>query len=158
MCAFCPRVNRNGETVLSPMMGPFTFQKGTTFFIYHMRAMWAPEVYFDPETDDLRNAVAAYHRSRGFMCSVCVANRATVSCYVPECARAYHYFFVYGLPPPSSSHPEENGPCVRREDFYTAFCPEHSARPNEEACVRRMMDHAALAAFLLNRAAAVQAA
>jgi len=158
VCAFCPRVNRNGGTLLSPMLGPFTFRKGKTFFIHHICAMWAPEVYHDPETDDLRNAVAAYHRSRGLMCSVCITNGATVGCYVPECARAYHYCCLYGLPPPSSSHPEENGPCVRHEDFYAAFCPEHSARANDEAYVRRMMDDAALSTFLSNRAAAVQAA
>jgi len=100
VCAFYPRVNHNGGTLLTPMLGPFTFQKGKTFFIHHICAVRAPEVYHDPETDDLRNVVAAYHRSRGLMCSVCITNGATVGRYVPECARAYHYCCLYGIPQP----------------------------------------------------------
>jgi len=158
VCAFCPKVSRTGGTLPSPLLGPFTFRQGTCFYVHHICAMWAPEVYHDPERDNLSNIVAAYHRSRGLTCSVCMTNGATVGCYVDECPHVYHFCCMYGHPPPSRSHPETNGPCVRHDEYYAAFCPEHAARANEEAYVRRMTADAALSRFLSDRAAAVQAA
>jgi len=158
VCAFCPKVNRTGGTLPSPLLGPFTFRQGTFFYVHHICAMWAPEVYHDPETDNLCNVVAAYHRSRGLTCSVCSTNGAMVGCYVSACRHVYHFCCLYGHVPPSKSHPENNGTCVRHDEYYAAFCPAHAARAKDEEYVRRMMNDAALSTFLSDRAAAVQAA
>jgi len=158
VCAFCPKVNRTGGTLPSPLIGPFTFRHGQSLFVHHICSMWAPEVYHDPETDTLRNVVAAYHCSRGLTCSVCITNGATVGYYVAECRQACPYCCLYGHPPPSKLHPEDNGPCVRHEEHYAAFCLAHAARANDEAYVRRMTDDAALPTLLSERAAAMHAA
>lgn len=78
-CDFCPVVNRNGGTLPSPMLGPFTkgsMRKNT--YVHHICAMWAPEVFHDPATNELTNVIAAYQRSRGLECTVCLAKGATV--------------------------------------------------------------------------------
>jgi len=158
-CDFCPKVNRTGGTLPSPMLGPFT--KGymrKNVFLHHICAMWAPEIYHDPETDQLVNVMSAYQRSRGLKCSVCGDNGASVGCYVQECARVYHFCCLYGSPPPRAAHPENDGPCVRHDAYYSAFCPEHAARANEDAYVQRMKADAEVNTFLSDRAAAVDAA
>ena len=158
-CDFCPKVNRTGGTLSSPMLGPFTkgFMRKNVFF-HHVCAMWAPEVYHDPETDQLVNVMSAYQRSRGLVCSVCGDNGASVGCYVQECARVYYFCCLYGSPPSRAANPQNDGPRVRHDDYYAAFCPEHAARSNKDAYVQRMKADAADDTFLSDRAAAVDAA
>ena len=158
-CDFCPVVNRNGGTLPSPILGPFT--KGSmrkNIYVHHICAMWAPEVFHDPDTNELTNVIAAYHRSRGLECTVCLAKGATVGCYVDSCRRVYHFFCLYGRPPTSLSHPENNGPCTRHDEYFAAFCPAHSANANDEVYMKRMKADAELSTFLSERSSAVEAA
>ena len=158
-CEFCPIVNRTGGTLPSPILGPFTKgQMRKTVFLHHACAMWAPEVYHDPETDKLVNVISAYQRSRGLKCSVCGDNGASVGCYVPECERVYHFCCLFGSPPSRDAHSQNDGPCVRHDDYYAAFCPKHTARANEDAYVQRMKADAAVNTLLSDRAAAVNVA
>ena len=158
-CDFCPVVNRNGGTLPSPMLGPFT--KGNMrkhIYVHHICAMWAPEVFHDPKTNELTNVIAAYHRSRGLECTVCLGKGATVGCYVEACTRAYHYCCLYGRPPLSLSQPENNGPCTRHDEYFAAFCPAHSANANDEVYMKQMKADAELSTFLSERSSAVEAA
>jgi len=127
-------------------------------YVHHVCAMWAPEVYHDPETDELRYVMSAYLRSRGLTCSVCGENGASVGCYVPECERAFHYCCLCGTPPPSASNTENDGPCVRHDDCYAAFYLARAARANYDIFMQQMKADAALGTFLADRAAAVDAA
>jgi len=159
VCAFCPKVNRTGDTLPSPVLCPLT--KGfmrQKVFLHHVCAMWAPEVDHDPETDRLCHVISAYQRSRGLKCSVCGDNDASVGCYVTECARAYHFCCLYGSPPPCAAHPKNVGLCVRHDAYYAPFCPEHASRANDDEYMRRMKADAEETTFLAERAAAVHAA
>ena len=157
VCDFCPLVNRTGGTLPSPMLGPFNKGKMLkSVYVHEVCAMWVPEAYHDPETDELRNVISAYQRSRRLNCSVCGDKGASVGCYVPECTRVYHYCCLYASPPPSLDHPENDGPCFRHDDYYAAFCPAHSARATDDVFMQRMTADAAQSRFLMERAAAVQ--
>jgi len=147
-CDFCPVVNRNGGTLPSMMLGPFT--KGNmrkSVYVHHICAMWAPEVFHDPDTNELTSVTSAYYRSRGLECTVCGTNGATVGCYVALCRNVYHFYCLYGSPPPSLSHPENNGPCTRHDDYYAAFCPAHAGNANDEVYVQQMKADADLSTF-----------
>ena len=157
-CDFCPPASRTGGTLPSPMLGPYS--KGRMrkeIHVHHVCAMWAPEVYHDPDTNDLVNVASAYHRSRGLTCTVCLERGATVGCYVPSCPNVYHYCCLYGTPPPSANR-EANGRCVRHDNYYAAFCSAHAARANDDVFMQRMRADSELTKFLSDRAAAVESA
>jgi len=137
ICDFCPKVNRNGGTLASLMLGPF-HRGGKKIHMHHVCAMWAPEVFYDPETDHLQNVVSAYTRSRGLLCSVCQSNGATVGCYVEHCPNVYHYCCLYGIPLPSRSCPEGGGSCTRHDDYFSAFCPGHASRAFDDVYLEQM--------------------
>jgi len=156
---FCRGVNRNGGTFSSPMLGPFT--RGNmrkSVYVRHVRAMRAPEVFLDPDTNELISVSSAYNRSRGLECTVCGTSGATVGFYVALCRSVYHFCCLYGSPPPSLSHPEISGPCTRHDDYYAAFCPAHADNAKDEVYVQQMKADADLSTFLQDRASAVDAA
>jgi len=156
-CDFCPKVNRNGGTLASQMLGPF-HRGSKKIHVHHVCSMWAPEVFHDPDTDQLQNVVSAYTRSRGLLCSVCRFNGATVGCYVEHCPKVYHYCCLYGITLPSRFCPEGNGSCTRHDDYFSAFCPGHASRAFDEVYLEQMRGDAAVSTFLSDRAAAVNAA
>jgi len=119
--------------------------------------MWAPEVYHDPETNKLMNVGSAYHRSRGVTCTVCLTRGATVGCYAPSCHNVYHFCCLHGTPPPWA-YPEANGPCIRHDNYYAAFCSAHSSNANDGDFMQQMMADAELSNLLSDRAAAVESA
>jgi len=125
--------------------------------VHYVCAMWAPEVYHDPDTNDLVNVASEYHRSRGLTCTVCLARGATVGCYVPSCPNVYHYCCLYGTPPPSANR-DANGPCVLHDNYYAAFCSAHAAETNDDVLMQRMRADSELSKFLSDRAAAVDSA
>jgi len=157
LCDFCPRVNRNGGTLASLMLGPF-HRGSKKIHVHHVCAMWAPEVIHDPDTDQLQNVVSAYTRSRGLLCSVCRSNGATVGCHVEHCPNVYHYCCLYGSTLPSRSCSEETGSCARHDDYFSAFCPGHASRALDDVYLEQMRGDAAVSTFLSDRAAAVNAA
>ena len=159
VCDFCPIVNRTGGTLPSAMLGPFNKGKmRKSVHVHAVCAMWIPEAYHDPETDELHNVISAHQRSRRLTCSVCGNKGASVGCYVPECPRVYHFCCFYASPHPSTDHPENDGPCFRHDDYHAAFCPAHTARATEEVFMQQMTADAAQSRFLWERAAAVESA
>ena len=157
ICDVCPKVNRNGGTLASLILGPF-HRGSKKIHIHHVCAMWGPEVFHDPETDQLQNVVSAYTRSCGLLCSVCDSNGATVCCYVEHCPNVYHFFCLYGSPLPSRSFPQVKGTCTRHDDYFSAFCPGHASRAFDNVYLEQMRGDAAVSTFLSDRAAAVNAA
>jgi len=160
VCDFCPTVNRNGGMLPSPLLGPFRFgNRAKVIHIHDICASWAPEVFKDPETDQLSNVAAAYYRSRRLVCTVCGDKGATVGCYVPTCTSVHHFICLYGFPPPSlGAHEKGVGPCLRLHNSHTAFCPAHVQHAQDAVYVDKMEAAATLSLFLSNRAAAVAAA
>jgi len=160
VCDFCPRVNRNGGTLPSALLGPFPYGNGAkVIHIHELCASWAPEVFHDPETDELSNVAAAYCRSRRLICTVCSSNGATVGCYVPSCTSVYHFKCLYGFPAPSIEQTANDiGPCLRIDTCRAAFCPAHVGSAKAPVYMQRMEADAALSLFLNKRAAAVAAA
>ena len=157
LCDFCPLVNSTGGTLPSPMLGPFSKGKmRKSVYVHEVCAMWEPEAYHKPDTDELCNAISAYHRSRQLTCSVCGEKGASVGCYLQECTRVYHYCCFYAAPPPSLDHPENDGPCFRHDEYCAAFCPAHSARATDDLFMQQMTADAAHSRFLWERAGAVQ--
>ena len=117
-CTFCLAVNRNCGTLPSVMLGPFTrHNMRKSINVHVICAMWASEIFHDPEANELGNVIAAYNRSRGLKCTVCLTNGATVGCYVPTCQNVYHFCCLYGTPPPSLSLTDNNGKCKRHDDY-----------------------------------------
>lgn len=156
-CDFCPIVNRNGGTLPSPMLGPFTHgNRPKRIYVHLVCAMWAPEVFHDPESNELSNVTSAYLRSRGLKCTVCRTNGATVGCYVPTCQNVYHFCCLYGSPPASLSPPDNNGQCTRHDAYYAAFCPAHVVNANDDVYVQQIKADAELSSFLRDRAGVVE--
>jgi len=150
----------NGGTLPSPLVGPFrNGNSAKVIHIHEMCASWAPEVFHDPETDQLSNVAADYCRSRRLICTVCSSSGATVGYYVPSCTNVYHFICLFGFPAPSIGQPANDfGPCLRIYDCRAAFCPAHAGRAKDAVYVQRMEADAALSGFLTTRAAAVAAA
>jgi len=149
----------NGGTLPSPLVGPFrNGNSAKVIHIHEMCASWAPEVFHDPETDQLSNVAADYCRSRRLICTVCSSSGATVGYYVPSCTNVYHFICLFGFPAPSIGQPANDfGPCLRIYDCRAAFCPAHAGRAKDAVYVQRMEADAALSGFLTTRAAAVAA-
>jgi len=141
---FFPLVNRTGGTLPSPMLGPFI--KGNmrkSVYVHKVCAMWVPEAYHNPDTDQLCNVIPAYHRRLQLTCSVCGDKGSSVGCYVPECPRVCPSCCLYAAPPPSLAHVENDGRCFRHDEDYAAFCPAHSARATDYLLMQQMTADAA---------------
>jgi len=54
-------------------------------------ALWSPEVYGDPLTQELQNVHLALERSRNIKCAYCRKPFASVGCVEENCQRSYHY-------------------------------------------------------------------
>jgi len=66
------------------VLGPFTRNNmRKSIHVHLICAMWASEIFHDTEANELENVIAAYNRSRGLKCTVCLTNGATVGCYMP---------------------------------------------------------------------------
>jgi len=158
-CAFCPAFNRNVGTLPSVILGPFTRRNVRKSIHVHLTcAMWAPESFHDPETNEMGNFISAYSRSRGLKCTVCLTIGATVGCYVPTCQNVYHFCCLYGTPPPSLSLIDNNGQCTRHDAYYAAFCPAHAESAKDDVYMPRIKADAGLSSFWRDRADAIEAA
>jgi len=156
-CDCCPRVNRNEGTLESLMLGPF-HRGSKKIHVHHVCAMWAPEVFHDPNTDQLQTVVSAYTRSRGLLCCVCRPRGATDGCYVEHCPNVYHYCCLYGSTLLSRSFPQGSGSRTRHDDYFSAFFPGHASRAFDHVYWENMRGDAAVSTFLSDRAASVNAA
>jgi len=115
-CGLCPKANRSGGTLPSAMLGLFSSSSGKqTVMVHHVCALWAAEVYWDEEADQLRNVYEAYHRGRQLQCGACHDRGATVGCSVAACPLSYHYCCL------------PSGACFINAAEHSALCPSHAA-------------------------------
>jgi len=85
--------------------------------------MWAPEVYWERKTKELKNVYRSFLRGRRQSCSACKERGATVPCCIESCTEVFHYLCL------------ESAQCTVRMSAHMAFCPSHhkvaAARPGE---------------------------
>lgn len=133
-CCFCPDpAVFDGKELDSELIGPFVDRKGNAkLFVHFECACWAPQVYTDTSTGQLRRVYDEYCRGRQLKCSECGEKGATIGCYIQRCKRVFHYR------------------CLNRakayliERFFAAFCGNH-AHLGAKPSYRILMEAATIA-------------
>lgn len=115
-CCFCPPPNLfNGEELGSELIGPFVDLQGRArLFVHFDCACWAPQVYAEPGTGQLKRVFEEYNRGRQLKCNDCGHRGATIGCYVQRCKKVFHFRCL-----------QRAGAC-RVERFFVAFCKNHA--------------------------------
>lgn len=127
-CCFCPDLTAfDGKELESELIGPFVDRKGNAkLFVHFECACWAPQVYADPATAQLRRVYDEHCRGRQLKCSHCGDRGATIGCYVQRCKKVYHLR------------------CLRVsgaytvERFFAAFCENHAHLGKQNAYITLM--------------------
>lgn len=127
-CCFCPDLTAfDGKELESELIGPFVDRKGNAkLFVHFECACWAPQVYADPATGQLRRVYDEHCRGRQLKCSHCGERGATIGCYVQRCKKVYHLR------------------CLRVsgaytvERFFAAFCMTHAHLGKQNAYITLM--------------------
>lgn len=91
-CCFCPDPNLfDGKEIESELIGPFVNRRGQAkLFVHFDCACWAPQVFTDVQTGQLRRVFDEYCRGRKLKCSECGGRGATIGCYVQKCKHVFH--------------------------------------------------------------------
>lgn len=119
-CCFCPDSGgvQSAETEKgAELLGPFANPKspsGAGLFVHFECACWAPQVFTDTKTNQLRRVYEEYCRGRQLKCSHCFGRGATVGCYVQKCKKVFHFRCLS----PAGA--------FRVERFFVAFCDRHA--------------------------------
>ena len=115
-CCFCPPPNLfNGKELGSELIGPFVDLQGRArLFVHFDCACWAPQVYAEPGTGQLKRVFEEYNRGRQLKCNDCGHRGATIGCYVQRCKKVFHFRCL-----------QRAGAC-RVERFFVAFCKNHA--------------------------------
>lgn len=133
-CCFCPDPELfGGEEIKSELIGPFVNRKGQAkLFVHFDCACWAPQVFTDSKSGQLRGVYDEYCRGRKLKCSDCGGRGATIGCYVQRCKHVFHFR------------------CLTRsgarsvERFFAAFCANH-AHLGEKQSYKILMEAATIA-------------
>lgn len=123
------------------MLGPFSNPKsigGKRLYVHFECACWAPQVYTDPDTNQLSRVHEEYQRGRQLRCSQCFHRGATVGCYVHQCKKVFHYRCLDA----AGAHK------VRR--FFVAFCDVH-AHLADKSSYKILMEAATIADVAASR-------
>ncbi|KAI0557798.1 hypothetical protein FGB62_261g02 [Gracilaria domingensis] len=127
-CCFCPDLAAfGGKELASELIGPFVDRRGhARLFVHFECACWAPQVYADAASGQLRRVYDEHCRGRQLKCAHCGDRGATIGCYVQRCKRVYHLR------------------CLRIsgaytvERFFAAFCLKHAQLGKEQTYVTLM--------------------
>lgn len=123
------------------MLGPFSNPKsigGKRLYVHFECACWAPQVYTDPDTNQLHRVHEEYQRGRQLRCSQCFHRGATVGCYVHQCKKVFHYRCLDAA----------GAYKVRR--FFVAFCDVHAHLANKSS-YKILMEAATIADVAASR-------
>lgn len=115
-CCFCPDPNLfDGKEIESELIGPFVNRRGQAkLFVHFDCACWAPQVFTDVQTGQLRRVFDEYCRGRKLKCSECGGRGATIGCYVQKCKHVFHLRCL-----------ATSG--ARKVDrYFVAFCENHA--------------------------------
>lgn len=111
-----------GSAKRGELLGPFSNPKsvnGKRLYVHFECACWAPQVYTDPDTNQLRRVHEEYQRGRQLRCSQCFHRGATVGCYVHQCKKVFHYCCL------------EAAGAFKVNRFFVAFCDVHAHLGNK---------------------------
>lgn len=133
-CCFCPDPELfGGEEFKSELIGPFVDLKGKAkLFVHFDCACWAPQVYTDSQTGQLRRVYDEYCRGRQLKCSECGGRGATIGCYIQRCKRVFHLRCL------------SRCKALRVERFFVAFCEKH-AHLGKKQSYKNLMEAATIA-------------
>ncbi|CAN8061287.1 unnamed protein product [Agarophyton chilense] len=127
-CCFCPDLTAfDGKELESELIGPFVDRRGhARLFVHFECACWAPQVYADAASGQLRRVYDEHCRGRQLKCVHCGDRGATIGCYVQRCKKVYHLR------------------CLRISGAYTvdrffaAFCLNHGHLGKEQSYITLM--------------------
>jgi len=150
-CNFSPGFSRTGGVLPSDLLGPFEGRSmlgrgNKRLWVHEVCALWAPEVYRDPDTKAMVGIHKAYVRGQRLRCSECSRFGATVGCYVPSCDEVFHYLCVMA------------GGCPLVEEPHVILCERHKDQAASPEIIAMMGSIAAAAAAAVTRSEAVTAA
>lgn len=136
-CCFCPphEAESTGSDKKSELLGPFANLKsvtGSSLYVHFECACWAPQVFTDPATSQLRRVYEEYCRGRLLKCAHCGARGATVGCYVQRCKKVFHFRCL------------GPGGARRVDRFFVAFCGCHGHLADESS-YKTLMEAATIA-------------
>lgn len=126
-CCFCPDDIHMGTAdadKCTELLGPFANPKspsGIGLYVHFECACWAPQVFTDTATNQLRRVYEEYTRGRQLKCSHCSSRGATVGCYVQRCKKVFHFRCL------------EPAGANRVERFFVAFCDRHAHLAKEQS-------------------------
>lgn len=104
-----------GKEIDSELIGPFVNRRGQAkLFVHFDCACWAPQVFTDAQTGQLRRVYDEYCRGRKLKCSECGGRGATIGCYVQKCKHVFHFRCL------------ARSGAKRVERFFVAFCANHA--------------------------------
>lgn len=118
-CCFCPEnppvtsESQKGAELLGPFANPKS-SSGRGLYVHYECACWAPQVFTDPKTNQLRRVYEEYCRGRQLKCSHCFGRGATVGCYVQKCKKVFHFRCIGAAG------------AYRVERFFVAYCERHA--------------------------------
>lgn len=117
----------------SELIGPFVNRKGQAkLFVHFDCACWAPQVFTDSKSGQLRGVYDEYCRGRKLKCSHCGGRGATIGCYVQRCKHVFHFRCL------------TRSGARRVERFFVAFCANH-AHLGEKRSYKILMEAATIA-------------
>lgn len=122
-CCFCPDPQHfDGKELVSELIGPFVDRRGNArLFVHFDCACWAPQVFAEPGTGQLRRVYDEYRRGRKLKCSYCGGKGGTIGCYVQKCKNVFHYRCL-----------AKSG-AKKVERFFVAFCRTHAHLGDKKA-------------------------
>lgn len=139
-CCFCP-LPEFAETLPSKdfkaneLLGPFANPKsvtGNSLYVHYECACWAPQVFTDSKTNQLRRVYEEYCRGRQLRCAHCQERGATVGCYVQKCKKVFHFRCL------------GPGGARRVSRYFVAFCERHAHLAEQES-YKTLMNAATIA-------------
>lgn len=133
-CCFCPsRELFAGVELESELIGPFVNRLGrANLRVHYDCACWAPQVFADPASGQLRHVYDEYCRGRHLRCVGCGEKGATVGCYVEKCKRVFHFRCL------------DLAGARKVDKFFVAFCATHDHLADMES-YKLMMEASSIA-------------
>lgn len=140
-CCFCPSpefaetLPSSKDFKANELLGPFANPKsvtGNSLYVHYECACWAPQVFTDSKTNQLRRVYEEYCRGRQLRCAHCQERGATVGCYVQKCKKVFHFRCL------------GPGGARRVSRYFVAFCERHAHLAEQES-YKTLMNAATIA-------------
>lgn len=75
---------------VNDFIGPWNVPDRGDVYIHQSCAVWSPQIYSDPKTNELLNVRLEIQRSLYIRCSHCRLSGASIGCHNTNCSRSFH--------------------------------------------------------------------